>query len=164
MLKQVLSPKEIAEAVSGIADSITMIHDPCVWIVMDAGFMFGADLLRKAKGIRSVQFIYVERGYGTVTGPHDPRIYHMSHEPVFLTKYNHVFVDVVVEEGETFGALLKLVPERQLPDTTCCALIRKGDCFGPVVFGKQVDKEPFLTGYGMLPYRNLPYIAERREK
>jgi len=164
MLKQILSAGEITNLVSIVAEEITMIHDPCIWIVMDGGFMFGADLLRKAKGIKSVQFIYVERGYGSVTGPHDPRIYHLSHEPVFLTKYNHVFVDVVVEEGKTFRKLLDLVPERQHPDTTCCALIRRGDDFGPVLFGKQLPKGPLLTGYGMGPYRNLPYIAERREK
>ena len=164
MLKQILSADEIAVLVADLGDKLTLIHDPCVWIVMDGGFMFGADLLRKAKGIRSVQFIYVDRGYGSTTGPHDPHIFHMSHEPVFLTKYHHVFVDVIVEEGRTFRALLDLVPDRQQSNTTCCALIKKGDCFGPVLFGKQVDKEPFLTGYGMLPYRNLGYIAERREK
>jgi len=164
MLKQVLSADEIAILVADLGDKLSRIYSPCVWIVMDGAFMFAADLLRKAKGIKSVQFVYVERGYGTIRGPHDPHVYHLSYEPVFLTKYHHVFVDVVVEEGKTFRKLLDLVPERQRSNTTCCALIRKGDDFGPVVFGKQVDKEPFLTGYGMFPYRNLPYIAERSEK
>lgn len=164
MLTQVVSAKEIEELVDGLADKITLMHDPCVWVVMDGGFMFAADLLRKAKGIRSVQFVFVDRGYGTVAGPHDPHIYHVHHEPVFLTKYTHVFVDVIVEEGRTFQALLDLVPDRQKPDTFTCALIRRGEDFGPVIFGKQLPKGPLLTGYGMLPYRNLPYIAERREK
>jgi len=126
--------------------------------------MFAADLLRQAKGVRSVQFVYVERGYGSVEGPHDPHIYHMSHEPVFLTKYNHVFVDVVVEEGRTFRALLDLVPERQRKSTTTCALFVKGSDYTPTIYGVRVATEAFLVGYGMLPYRNLPYIAERREK
>lgn len=164
MLKQILSAGEITSLVSILAEEITMMHDPCIWIVMDGGFMFAADLLRQAKGIKSVQFVFVDRGYGSVTGPHDPHIYHVHHTPVFLTKYTHVFVDVIVEEGRTFQALLNLVPDRQKPDTFTCALIRRGEDFGPVMFGKQLSKGPLLTGYGMGPYRHLAYIAERIEK
>jgi len=136
---------------------------------MDGGFMFGADLLRRAKGVKSVQFVYVQRGYGTITGPHDPHIYHLSHEPVFLTKYNHVFVDVVMETGKTFEALLDLVPDRQRKSATTCALVVKENAASqasvlPDLRGTTVPVDRFLTGYGMLPYRNLPYIAERREK
>jgi hypoxanthine phosphoribosyltransferase len=169
VLKQILSPKEIDELVTKLGQQITMVHDPCVWIVMDGGFMFAADLLRKAKGVRSTQLIYVDRGYGEPQGPHDPHVYHMSHEPVFLTKYNHVFVDVVMETGKTFKKLLDLVPDFQRKSVVTCALVVKETAGSqgsvlPTLRGTTVPRDRFLTGYGMAPYRNLPYIAERREK
>lgn len=164
MLDKLIDVDEIAYLVEGLGSKITLIHDPCIWIVMDGAFMFAADLLRASRGIRSTQFFFVDRGYGQPTGPHDPHIYHVHHEPVFLTKYSHVIVDVVVEEGRTFQALLDLVPERQRPSVTTCALVVKGTDFTPTIFGKRVDKVGHLTGYGMGPYRNLPHISVRRER
>jgi len=163
MLDRLIGEDEIAYLVEGLGSKITMIHDPCVWIVMDGAFMFAADLLRRAKGIRAVKFFYVDRGYGTPEGPWEPRIFHIRETPTFLTKYIHVFVDVVVEEGKTFEALLNLVPERQRPSVVTCALVMKGQ-YEPTIHGTSVEPDKFLTGYGMGPYRNLPFIAERRKK
>lgn len=165
MLNKLLSEGEVQGYVTSLAARLfAKTNDACIWVIMDAAFMFAADLLRQMKGDKTVKFLYVERGYGEPGGPHPPHIYHMSAPPIFLTKYQHVFVDVICETGKTLEKVVDLVPDQQRRDLITCVLVAKGDAYTPTLVGKRVSDKYFLTGYGMGPYRDLPYIAERREK
>jgi len=166
MLPELISSEEIEVLVDQLSTKITLhAHNPCLWIIMDGAFMFGADIIRRVGGMRQTELIRVKRDYESGK-PTQPRLYYpYGQKPVFLTKYTHVLIDVISETGATFEYIKsELVSDRERPRIVTCALIAKGDKYTPSFVGKRIEAEGFLTGYGMGPHRHLPYVAriERR--
>lgn len=162
MIQELYSAEDIQDVVGKLAANINLrVHNPCIWIIMRGGFVFAADLIRKLKAPLTLKFLDIERGYET--GPKPPRTWVRITDPLeFHTKFSHVFVDVICETGTTFNYIYeKLLPLRQHPSAEKVALVVKGvPTVMPTSWGFWYKGNEFLTGYGMGPYRHLPYIAE----
>jgi len=167
MLPELISSEEIEVLVGQLAKKLTLgVHNPCLWIIMDGAFMFGADIIRRVGGMRQTELIRVKRDYESGKPTH-PRLYYpYGQKPVFLTKYTHVLIDVISETGGTFEYIKsELASDRERPRIVTCALIAKGAAYTPSFIGKRVEADSgFLTGYGMGPARHLPYIAIQERK
>ena len=146
----------IDRLVANVAECVVTLHNPCLWIILNGAFMFGADLMRRCEPAQ-VELLRVYRGYD-VGRPHEP--YFTVPRPTFLTKYTHVFVDVIAEEGKTLNFLKSLTSTRYRKHVYTCALIVKGTQYTPDIYGLRLHTNKFLTGYGMGPKRWLPYITE----
>jgi len=151
-----LSPTQIAHHVDQLAATISDFERPMLYIIQDGGFIFGADLCRSCVSAEGVYLLDIERGYG-FGELKEPEL--KDEKPAFFLGRTHVFIDVVTETGTTFEYLKSLVPERQKDNAVTCALVVKGSEYTPTLFGVRSLTEDFLTGYGMGPRRNLPYIA-----
>jgi len=148
-------PHDISLAVHDIAGRIRRdIKNPCFWLIMNGAFMFGADLVRQVPQTQDVQFLHIKRGFGA-RRPHEP--YLIGENPTFLTKYTHVFVDIIAETGTTLQFALSMVPGRQRERAKTVALICK--YWEPDYSGYKTDTPDFLSGYGMGPHRQLSYIV-----
>ena len=166
MLPELISAYDISGLVARLSTKITLkVHNPCLWIIMDGAFMFGADIIRQVGGMRHTELIKVKRDYESGR-PTQPRLYYpLGQKPVFLTKHTHVLIDVVAETGGTFEFIKsELVSDRERPRIITCALIVKGNSYTPTFIGKRVEAEGFLTGYGMGPARHLPYVARQERR
>lgn len=144
-----------------------------VHAIMNGGFMFAADFLRVVnQKVKRVSFPVISRGY-SAGHVHAPRlIAGTAPDPVTLrSDCTHVILDVVVEEGKTMLHYLKRFPEQLQPDVHCVALLQlgtrnfhrsntelvNGDNWH---IGEMVRKHNFFYGYGMGPWRDLPFICE----
>lgn len=149
----ILDSKQIELRVGILAAALSNLDKPpFLWVVLDGGFMFGADLARACPECAGLELLSIERGYPT---PHEPRL--IGETPSFLTKYSNIFVDVVCETGMTFEFLQGL--EWQVRTQTC-ALITKGTDFTPTYCGLTLVTAQYLQGYGMGPARHLKWIEE----
>ena len=159
--QMVMSELEIKECVQSLRKHFARMSSPVIYIILDGGCVFGADLARATYPyIAGVDLIRVERGYDTGK-PHEPVL--TGKPPVFLAKHEIVFVDVISETGETFEFLKELAPESFRRIVTI-ALVVKGTAYTPNLFGKRIVTKNLLCGYGMGPHRELPYIAEIKEE
>jgi len=166
MIPELISQSEISAIVNRLGTKITLkAHNPCLWIILDGAFMFGADIIRQVGGMRKTELLKVKRDYESGEPTHPKLYYPYGHKPVFLTKYTHVLIDVVAETGGTFEFIKsELVGDRERPNIITCALIVKGTAYTPTFVGKRIEAEGFLTGYGMGPYRHLPYVAKHERR
>lgn len=158
----VMLEHEIRGCIRSLWEPIAALHRPILYIVLDGGFMFGANLTRETQSvIVGVDLISVNRGYETGK-PHTPVL--IGKPPIFLAGTTPVFVDVITETGTTFEFLKELVPESFRHEVVTIALVVKGEEYTPDFFGKRIITKNLLTGYGMGPHRELPYIAEIKEE
>jgi len=165
-----LTTEQLRDHVEEIACKIKAeSHYVCVWILLHSGFVFGADLLRQLDMPVRTAFLHIDRGY-TSGKPHKPRLRYAH--PKFDPKYEHIFLDVVCETGQTLQFAKSLIPPgpvreqaklcslvvRILPDNPKYPL--------PDYYGLKTSVPGFLTGYGMAPHRHWPdvRILPKREK
>jgi hypoxanthine-guanine phosphoribosyltransferase len=150
---------QLAEAVEKQAKAALHVH-----VIMDGGFMFGADFVRVyAAKISKVTFLHIVRGY-SAGHVHPPRLlfkwprYTRDLNPT----YTHLILDVCVEQGVTLAFAEGYIRGSMLEKTQIikCVLVANSttglaEC-DHVGF---IQKGPyFLTGYGMGPYRDFGAI------
>jgi hypoxanthine-guanine phosphoribosyltransferase len=163
-MEEVYTKTTIKRKVLSLAESVSdrvkgNLH---VHVVMDGGFVFGADFIRVCdRKIDKITFLKVSRGYsdGRV---HPPQLVGTTPAEYLkgINKANaHIILDVCVERGLTMAFIdgmftaLGITPYR----VALVAITRDGlkevDSFGLLC-----TKELFLTGYGMGPYRDFGAI------
>jgi len=127
------------------------------WVIMHGAFMFASDFLRQMPS-RPVNFIHIKRGYNA-SSIQEPEL--ISEEPTFFSGRRHIFIDVVTETGLTFKYLMDMLPPKLRRKAITVALVQKvvnNVEWQPSVIGFRLETDLFLSGYGMGPYRMLPYI------
>jgi len=154
-MKQVplYSATQIHKQVVRLAHALKPIYNLHVWILMDGGFMFGADLIRKMDlEPESIHFLSVKRNY---PNPRAPLL--VGSYPIFPIHRTHVLVDVISETGQTLEFVKEFASTTRHLKT--CVLLKRGQ-YQPDFVGFEVKSQKFLEGYGMRWKRHLPYIAE----
>lgn len=153
----VLVQKLASETAARAGKRLTHLH-----IIMNGAFMFGADFARMYPGVISeMSFTRILRGYGPGTKPLPPRV--VDGVPIPNPKRHHVLLDVVYEEGLTMQLYKRHVfrPDEERFNYTECYLVYKSGAHPTpnMLFGKTINPELFLTGYGMGPYRDFNRVC-----
>ncbi len=160
--------KQIQKRVKEMADTITKNFQGKRVVVigmLKGSFRFYCDLV-SLLGIDIICDFYSASSYGLKDKP-STEVRLSLDVQIDLQDKHVILVEDIVDRGITLSCVLSHLKARQPQSITTVALILKPDQIQKNIkldlVGFQVEKDPFLIGYGLdhhEKYRNLPYIAK----
>lgn len=171
-IKRILiSEEEIAEAIKNAGRQISDIYDgnPILLVsILKGAFVFMADLCRAITVPCEIGFMCAKSYYnGTVSSGVVKITMDIEQD---VSKYHVVIVEDIIDTGRTLNDVVKLLKARNPLSLRVVTLLDKPSR-RTVDFKADMTlftiPDYFVIGYGLdcgEYYRNLPYIAEYREK
>jgi hypoxanthine phosphoribosyltransferase len=168
-LRRIFSPEEIEDGIVRIAGEIRgecLANKPLLIGILNASFIFMADIVRRLDMPLEVDFIGVTSyGEGT-TSSGSPRI--TKNIEAKIAGRHVILVDTIIETGTTLATVSEQLLKRGPSTLRVCALLEKqaGSERGIAVdYSGFTIGDEFVVGYGMDyrgEYRHLPgiYVLE----
>jgi hypoxanthine phosphoribosyltransferase len=159
-----LTREEIAILVTILAEDLraTVRHTfPHFLAILDAAYVFAADLTRAIRFPHTVSFAKVSSYQGPTKGR--VKMVALPHEQE-LSGRNVIILDTIVDTGDT----MRVVAERLQPiahsvSGVCLVRVAQTSPFGfPLLSGHLASADRFYVGYGLDWYgtlRNLPHLV-----
>jgi hypoxanthine phosphoribosyltransferase len=137
--------------------------DPIVISILKGAVIFTTDLVRSISCPLTVEFIQAS-SYGMSTNSSRNVVIKKDLEADIEGRHV-LLVDTIIDTGETFVCLIKMLSERKPASLNAVVLLDKS-CHRfvdvPIMYRGFVIPDAFVVGYGLdfnELYRNLPYIA-----
>ncbi len=156
----------IADKVRELGERISRDYagkDPVVVCILKGAVIFTTDLVRSISCPVTVEFMQAS-SYGNSTSSSKNIIIKKNLESDIAGRHV-LLVDTIVDTGETFGCLMKMLGERRPASLNAVVLLDKSGrrlVDVPIAYRGFEIADTFVVGYGLdynELYRNLPYIA-----
>jgi hypoxanthine phosphoribosyltransferase len=156
----------IADKVQELGERISRDYvgkDPIVVSILKGAVIFTTDLLRSISCPLTVEFIQAS-SYGRSTNSSRNIVIKKDLESDIAGRHV-LLVDTIIDTGQTFDYLMKILTERKPASLHAAVLLDKSSrrlVDVPIAYRGFEIPDAFVVGYGLdynELYRNLPYIA-----